>query len=234
MKKLSLAAICAVVLMCFLGFSAPVKADQEIVVVPLSFDFGNVEIGMTSTNVITVFNDGDQYLIIYEVKFEPGSDAEFSFTPPPEYVAANSSVDINIEFTPSSEGFFMAVLAIISNDVDEGTVFVGLSGVGNGGVTPPVSVAEILAFFDASVADGTLIGNGPGNSADGRLNALRNQIEAAGDLIDGGYIDEACQQLLDAYQRCDGLPRPPEFVAGDAAQTLAVKILDLMGALGCP
>jgi hypothetical protein len=58
-------------------------------------------------------------------------------------------------------------------------------------------------------------------------------IEAAGDLIDDGYIVEACQQLLVAYERCDGLPRPPEFVAGPAAPTLAQMILDLMLELGC-
>jgi hypothetical protein len=234
MKKLSLVAIFAVFLICFSGLSAPVQADQEIEVDPLSFDFGNVEIGTTSTNVITVSNFGDELLMIYGVQFELGSDAEFSFTSPPEYVAAGSSVDINIEFTPSSVRSFSAVLVITSNDPDEGTVLVGLSGVGEGGVMPPVSVADILAFFDASIDDSTLIGNGPGNSADGRLNALRNQIEAAGDLIDGGYIDEACQQLMDAYQRCDGLPRPPEFVAGPAASELAGMISDLMGAFGCP
>ncbi len=95
------------------------------------------------------------------------------------------------------------------------------------------TIDAILEFFDASVANGSLVGSGPGKSANGRRNALRNMIEAAGDLIDDGYIEEACQQLLDAYQRCDGLPRPPEFVAGPAASTLAQMILDLMGELDC-
>jgi len=76
-----------------------------------------------------------------------------------------------------------------------------------------VTVEGILNFFDASVADGSLVGNGPGNSAEGRKNALRNMIEAACDLIDDGYIKDACQQLLDAYQRTDSLSRPPDFVA---------------------
>jgi hypothetical protein len=58
-------------------------------------------------------------------------------------------------------------------------------------------------------------------------------LEAAGDLIDAGRTAEACQQLQDAYQRTDGLPRPPEFVAGPAASTLAQMILDLMAVLGC-
>ncbi len=89
-----------------------------------------------------------------------------------------------------------------------------LGGVGTQAEPPPsTTIADILDFFDASVADGTLVGNGPGKSANGRKNALRNMIEAAGDLIDDYYVEEACQQLLDAY--------------------LAQMILDLMASLGC-
>jgi hypothetical protein len=91
----------------------------------------------------------------------------------------------------------------------------------------------ILYFFDASVADGSLVGNGPGKSADGRRKALRNMLVASGKLIEKGYIDEACNQLLDAYKRCDGVPRPPEFVGGPAALNLATMILDRMASLGC-
>jgi hypothetical protein len=90
-----------------------------------------------------------------------------------------------------------------------------------------------LAFFDASVADGTLVGSGPGNSADGRRRALRNMILLAGDLIEEGRYTEACQQLRDAYGKCDGDPKPPDFVTGEAADDLADMILMVMDALGC-
>jgi hypothetical protein len=93
------------------------------------------------------------------------------------------------------------------------------------------TIEDILAFFDESVANGTLTGYGPGKSADGRKKALRNKIKAAGNIIDDGA--DACEQLSDAYKRCDGLPRPPEFVAGPNAPTLSQMILDLMGDLGC-
>jgi hypothetical protein len=95
-----------------------------------------------------------------------------------------------------------------------------------------VSVADILSFFDASVADGTLYGAGPGKSAKGRLNALRNMIEAAGDLLDTGLSEEACKKLMNAHKHCDGEPRPPDFITGPAASTLASMILDLIESLG--
>ena len=83
------------------------------------------------------------------------------------------------------------------------------------------------------MADETLRGQSLGNSAVHRLHALRNMIEAAGDLINQGRIEDACQQLLDAYHRVDGLPRPPDFAAGPAAQELTNMILDLTADLGC-
>jgi hypothetical protein len=83
------------------------------------------------------------------------------------------------------------------------------------------------------VEDGSLTGDGPGNSAEHRLNALRNMIESAGYMIEQGQYEEACQQLMDVYRRVDGQPRPPDFVTGEAASQLAELILDLMADLGC-
>jgi beta propeller repeat protein len=94
--------------------------------------------------------------------------------------------------------------------------------------------ADILAFFDQSVSNGTLTGQGPGNSASGKLNALRNMIAAAASLINQGDIAGACQQLLDAYRKTDGNPKPPDFVTGPAASELAAKIQALRQSLGCP
>lgn len=111
---------------------------------------------------------------------------------------------------------------------------VTLSGYGVWVEPPPGDqIAAILDFYDASVGDGTLAGDGPGNSASGRLKALRNMIEAAGDFIEEGQIAEACQQLLDALRRTDGEPRPPDFVTGPAATELACQIQALRSSLGC-
>jgi hypothetical protein len=69
-------------------------------------------------------------------------------------------------------------------------------------------IADILTFINRSVGDGSLAGSGPGNSGPGRLNALKNMIKAAGDLIYDGFFTEACDQLRDGYQRTDGVPKP--------------------------
>ena len=74
---------------------------------------------------------------------------------------------------------------------------------------------------------------GPGNSANGRLNALRNMLEMAGDLIAINDIEGACGQLKAASRKCDGESPPPEFVSGPAASDLYIMITDMMTQLGC-
>jgi len=98
---------------------------------------------------------------------------------------------------------------------------------------PQVMIEETLAFFNASVEAGTLVGEGPGKSADKRLNALRNMLEAAAELIEAGLYELACEQLWDAYRKCDGDPKPPDFVSGAACAELAAMIQDVIDSLGC-
>ena len=203
----------------------PIIASAQLEVLPAAHDFGDVEVGSAATMLVTVTNLGGSEVVLDAAL---SGSADFAITSSvPGTISPDEYVYIQVTFTPSAVGNVVADLIINGSNASS------LAGVGVSIEPPPsVTVADILAFFDASVADGTLVGNGPGKSADGRRNALRNMIEAAGDLIEDGAIGEAWQQLLDAYQRCDGLDRPPEFVAGPAAPTLAAMILDLIAALG--
>lgn len=220
--------------------AAPALGDPEIDVSPQTHDFGNVMIGNASTAIINISNVGDQPLVLYSIDLQTGN-TDYSITSMPSLPAyipvLNGSpnyIDVEITFAPTAVGLSIENLQIQSNDPSELPVVVPLAGVGVPEEPPPsVSIADILAFFDESVVNGTLVGNGLGRSAEGRKKALRNMIEAAGDLIADGYPETACRQLLDAYERCDGLFPPPDFVEGDAAETLAGMILDLIGALGC-
>lgn len=98
---------------------------------------------------------------------------------------------------------------------------------------PTEEIEEILDFIDESVRDKTLAGDGPGKSAENRLNALINMLEEAQRLIEAGMFEDACDQLRAAYRKCDGEARPPDFVKGIAADDLAVMILIVMDNLGC-
>jgi hypothetical protein len=96
-------------------------------------------------------------------------------------------------------------------------------------VSPIRRIEFILSFFDTSVDNGSLVGEGPGRSADERLMALRNMIKEAGILVTAGNIEEACLQLSAAYKKTDTIF--PDFVNGPAASELAKMIGDLQTAL---
>jgi len=208
-------------------------AEPDIDVSPLSHDFGDVELGTSRTVIVTISNVGNGDLTVSGI----GLETDFAITSAPDsaiVVEPSQTEYVEITYTPSALGYNSAVLKISSDDPDEPVVEVQLSAVGIEIPLPPLEqIANILAFFDTSVDDGILLGDGPGNSAEKRLNALRNMIEAAGDLIENELFEEACQQLLDAYRRMDGQPKPPDFVTGEAVTELATMIQELMTTLGC-
>jgi len=207
--------------------------EPNIAVSPLSHDFGDVELGTSSTVVVTISNVGNGDLTVSDIALE--TDFAITSVPPASVVVKpDETVDVEITYTPTVLGYNSAVLKIASDDPDEPVVEVALGAVGIEIPLPPSEqIANILAFFDTSVEEGTLAGDGPSKSAEKRLNALRNMLNAAGDLIEHELFQEACQQLLDAYKKTDGQLRPPDFVKGEAAPELANMIQALRTSLGC-
>lgn len=219
-------------------FSFVPDAQPDIDVAPAALNFGNVEQFSSQSGIVTILNvvpDAD--LMLQGVALASGGTGDFAITTAPVtplVIPPNGSVDVEITFTPSAEGTVADGLQITSDDPDESVVTVNLSGTGIFTEVPPSEqIANILDFIDAAVLEGTLEGNGNGNSAGNRLNALTNMIEAAGDLVAQGQIVEACDQLASAFQKTDGLPKPPDFVIGASAAELASRIQDLRNDLGC-
>ena len=205
-------------------------------VAPSVLNFGDVTVGESATQIITVTNVDVPNISLAELAFSAGSSGDFQATASlPTTLANNATADISISYVPTAEGPAEGNLLIAwSCGTHNDEVPVTMSGVGVPAEVPPAQqIMNILVFMDEAVDSGSLVGDGPGNSASGRLEALRNMIEAAGDLIEAGEIEEACGQLEAAHKKCDGSLKPPDFVAGDAASTLAGMIKDLMDSLGC-
>ena len=64
MKKQSLISIFVVTLMCLIGLSSHALADPFIEVVPMEHDFGDVDVGASSTTIITISNINGHELVI--------------------------------------------------------------------------------------------------------------------------------------------------------------------------
>ncbi len=206
---------------------APVQA--QISVVPEQHDFGELNLGDIASAQFTITNTWSGDLMIESTHLQAGGGNFSLVNPPPAetVVPPGSNIYFGVDFAPASEGFFSAQVVISWTNGASGTSTIELSGVGVSAQPPPVSIQEILAFFDASVANGSLVGAGPGVSATHRLRALRNMLVAADLKISQGDYEGACEQLNDACKRCD------DFCQGSASDDLEEMIRDLMEQLGC-
>lgn len=211
-----------------------------IEVTPTEHDFGEVQVGAASSVIIEIQNINGHNLLILDVSLDPASDPGFFISDSPNFPVTlswddeNDSVQVEVTFAPEQAGPAFATLVVTSDDNVNDVIDIPLSGTGvDDEPAPSEMIADIIDMFDEAVEDGSLYGVGHGNSAVHRLNALRHMLLAAGDLIDAGAYEQACRQLASAWAKTDGLPRPPDFVGGEAASELAAMIADLMAAIGC-
>ena len=82
----------------------------------------------------------------------------------------------------------------------------------------------LTELFASLVEAGDLTGDGKGKSAANRLSAMSNKIAAIDAFLEQGDIDQACEELASALRKTDGERRPPDFVKGPGAATLAAAI----------
>lgn len=211
-------------------------SPPDIEVSPVSYDFGNVRWGQTSTTMLTISNVGGGQLTLSAISLS-SSLGVFSITSTlslPQALAVGQSITVEVTFSPKAiQSYTGGFLTIASNDADEPSINISLSGTGVLADTPSEQVEAVTDYIRDSVAAGELTGVGSGNSANQKVQALINMIEAAGDLLEAGQMVEGCQQLADLYLKVDGATPPPDFVTGEAREGLANAIQGLRAHYGC-
>ena len=229
MKKYKLLSVCLLIVFSVFG-SAPVQAQIEV---DPTENFGDVEIGDYASAVISITNP--DWVTYFITSIEINGNGDFSLKDPfsPCEIHHGEEIDIGVIFTPSALGPATAEIAINWTNGGCGVSYVILTGVGVDAQSTPVAIEYILSFLDASAANGTISGLGPGKSADNRMIALRNMLIEVGYLISEGNYEDACELLNDVYIHCDGLLSPPDFIKGPSAVTFCSMVLDLMLNIGC-
>ena len=216
------------------GFDGP-----DVVAVTVTADDGNgntasasfdVTVANVAPSITEVTNDGPVRLnhlaAISVAATDPVDPLSYSF---------DCDDDGVHEVGPQSSSTGECTFALGGNHVVGVLVDDGDGGTATGATTVAVfaTLDDLIAAVDAAVADGRLVGNGPGKSARGRLGAWRNKLASAKQQFDAGDIDGACGMLTDAYLRADGVSPPPDFVAGEAREEIAALILSVRGWMGC-
>jgi len=120
--------------------------------------------GATATGTVTITNAGVTDLIVTGLALADGTDFALSGAAAlPFALASGSSQDITITFDPVRTGALNDTLTISSNDPDEGTVGLSLSGVG---VVPDIAVTDSAGPADDLALDlGYVRSDGPGGAA---------------------------------------------------------------------
>jgi hypothetical protein len=210
------------------------ETHPEIVVYPtdLLYDFGDVNVGDSSTYVVQIQNVGNGELEVNSVTLEGSADFAITAAPSTPFTIAPSEailVDIEITYTPSAAGAVSTTLAIESDDEDESLVEVALGGVGVVVEVPPTQqIQNIIDSYSQSINLGTIVGYGPGNSPEKRVKALLNMLKAASDLIIAEDYAQAIAQLEAIDKKSDGAIRPPDFIVGDDVASFNLMVNDLI------
>lgn len=130
----------------------PLTNTPQIAVAPNAQHFGELRIGESSTQAITVSNIGNRDLRVTASVFTGENTGEFAIQSgdAPFTLAPGATQHILIGFTPSSLGTKSAALELVCNDPDESRFLVRLSGIGGLpglGVQEDHAHAELPANF---------------------------------------------------------------------------------------
>jgi len=106
---------------------APASAQgPEIEISPRSVNFGKVD--GSRTRKVKIRNRGDADLQVTQVATCLGTSPEFSASPPTATIQARKHIDLRVTYSPIDEGSDTGCLDISSNDLDEPTLSLTVSG----------------------------------------------------------------------------------------------------------
>jgi subtilisin family serine protease len=158
--------------------SLHVTGAPDVAVIPDSLDYGGLFIGATRMDSVHVLNVGTQTLHVASVTCTP---AVFSAPAGPLDVPPGASVVLPVSFTPTDPNAYSGSLTIASDDHDEPTISVTLSGLGL--VPPDVATAPALLsanLYTGATAERTLtLSNTGGSDLSFRIRARRPAPGAA-------------------------------------------------------
>jgi hypothetical protein len=130
MQKPGLISAAPIIFLIALWLSVTSSASA-IEVMPLEYDFGEVEVGTSSSTIITIMNYTGHSHIITSIAFTEGSSPDFSLATDLEFPMVLESVgflEVEVVFSPSVAGPLTADLEIVSIDNGLQIVTVSLQG----------------------------------------------------------------------------------------------------------
>ncbi|HUU28682.1 MAG TPA: choice-of-anchor D domain-containing protein [archaeon] len=112
------------------------EAQPEITLSATSVSIGDVTVGSSSTGSFTITNEGTANLTVSSISSD---NALFTLTPGSATIVAGQSQEVIVAFSPTAAGSQSATITIESNDSNEGSLTVSVTG--NGTIQPAPEIA---------------------------------------------------------------------------------------------
>lgn len=154
---------------------------------PTDRNFGSVLVGDSYSQTTVIQNLGTASLTINSIAPAAGTSNEFSFSAPgtPFTIPAGSSQIVNITYQPGDTGTDTGSLIISSNDPDESSVTVSISGTGETTPNPDINISTVSLNYGKVIIDRTSARTvsiqNPG-TADLTINAIERCPETSSDF----------------------------------------------------
>jgi hypothetical protein len=215
----------------------------EAAIDPTSYDFREVEVGVSQITVVTITNLGEEPTEITGVVFDRTNCSDFFVVSVPLYtpIPPNGTVSIEIGYRPSSVGTCTDTLRIYNGNPFPSNMTVSGTGVMPEQEEPDTvdvtsqllaQIAEIKTFMEESLDKGSLEVAGKGREeSQGRLKAFNKMLVVTAHMIENGRLQAAQNKLRAIYKKTDGKPSPQDFFKGGATVELAARIEALIDSL---
>ena len=229
----------------------------EAAIDPTSYDFREVEVGVSQITVVTITNLGEASTEISGVVFDRTNCSDFFVVSVPLYtpIPPNGTVSIEIGYRPSSVGTCTDTLRIYNGNPFPSNMTVSGTGVMPEQEEPDTvdvtsqllaQIAEIKNFMEESLDKGSLEVAGKGREvagkgrevagkgreeSQGRLKAFNKMLVVTAHMIENGRLQAAQNKLRAIYKKTDGKPSPQDFFKGGATVELAARIEALIDSL---
>ena len=176
----------------------PVRSGQgplgypDISVTPNPVPFGNVNVGGTSDQTVTIKNDGNANLVVGTITQPTQPFSKYNDNCSGQTIAPNSTCTVTYRFAPTTSGSFSSSSNIPSNDPDENPAIVSLNGVG---VVETVSIPNILTG-PVSGTTGVAYSYTTGGSTSNFGHSVEYQFDWKGDGTDLSSWGSATQSKI--------------------------------------
>jgi hypothetical protein len=174
------------------GVSAPAPEAPEISVSPASLAFGQVQMGSAALRSTVITNTGNAPLKLSSIALAAGSSAAYSITQNPGAVTVppQGTATVEVRYAPTAVGPDAGTLEIKSDDADEGTVAVALSGEGTAASGVRFVRGDTNADGSVNIADASYLLNflflgGPDPKCAATADA---NADGGGNIADASFI----------------------------------------------